>query len=122
MKFKEFFEEIELWLDDVRDPDDPQIQQDYGARPGMIWVKTVQEALKYLVQGNVKSIDFDNDLGVDEWGKTRKEGRHLANWIEKQAYFKKIPRLEWRVHSDNPIGSEHIKKAMQNADKFWEQE
>jgi hypothetical protein len=104
---------IRLWLDDERDPKDINIQENFGARGDEVWVKTVEEAINYLLKGNVGFVSFDNDLGVE------KEGRHLANWIEEQAYHKKIPKLEWRVHSKNVAGKQQIIDAMTNADKYW---
>jgi len=104
---------IRLWLDDKRDPKNPKIREKYKSSGDEIWVKTVEEAKAYLEQGNVSYISFDNDLGLPL------EGRHLANWIEEKAYNNEIPRLEWRVHSQNPKGAEQIKQAMQNADKYW---
>ena len=106
---------IRLWLDDERDPKDPKIQQQYKAVGNEIWVKTVEEALPYFQSGNVEYISFDNDLGE---GNT--EGKKLAEWIEEQAYYKKIPRIQWMVHSQNPAAAKEILRAMQSADRFWE--
>jgi hypothetical protein len=108
---------IDLWLDDQRDPKSPENQQRYRAKGTEIWVKTVEEAIEYLMKGNVRSISFDNDLGEG-----LKEGRHLAAWIEEEAYFKRIPKLMWSIHSENPEGRNQIMVAMSNADRFWEME
>lgn len=105
---------IRLWLDDERDPSDPEIQKRYGSNGTEIWVKSVDDAINCLQKGAVKHISFDNDLGEGQ-----KEGRHLAAWIEEQAYFKKIPSLEWNIHSENPNGRQEILMAMSNADRFW---
>lgn len=118
MNFKEFFTEeegISLWLDDERDPNDSSIQEDFGARPGMIWVKTVPAAKEILKTGKVTYISFDNDLGQPE------EGRHLANWIEEEAYYGRLPKILWMVHSKNMSAVKQIIMAMKNADKFWNQ-
>jgi len=108
---------IELWIDDLRDPTDPEIQKRYGAKGTETWVKTVNEAIHYLHQGIVTHISFDNDLGEGQ-----KEGRHLAAWIEEEAYFNRIPSMEWVIHSENPIGKNEIFMAMSNAEAFWERE
>lgn len=105
---------IDLWLDDNRDPKDPKIQQLFGSKGTEILVKTVPEAKAYLSQGIVASISFDNDLGTPE------EDRHLANWIEEEAYNKRIPRLTWNVHSANVDAKPRIEAAMRNADRYWE--
>ena len=106
--------EIRLWLDDVRDPQDPQIQEKFGAEGNEIWVKTMPEAISYLNQGNVSFISFDNDLGEGQ-----EEGYHLADWIEEKAFDGTLSPLGWNVHSRNPVGSSKIVNAMTNADKFW---
>lgn len=104
---------ISLWLDDQRDPQNSFIQREFGATGQEIWIKTVDEAKQYIMQGNVASISFDNDLGNDQ------EGYDLAKWIEEKAYYAEIPRLKWSVHSQNTVQSSKIKQAMENADKYW---
>lgn len=115
--FRQFLENssIEIWLDDERDPSKPDIQEDFGARPGMTWCKTVPEAKTLLKTGKVTYLSFDNDLGLPE------EGYHLAKWIEIEAHDGHIPRLMWTVHSKNMPAVRYIIMAMKNADKFWTQ-
>ena len=116
MKLFKLANSIRLWLDDNRDPKNHIIQQEFGAKGDEVWVKTVAEAKTYVQQGNVSFISFDNDLGPGE------SGSDLATWIEEQAYHKTIPRIEWTVHSRNPIESRNIYMALRNADKFWANE
>jgi len=117
MKIIRLASKIRLWLDDERDPKNLEIQQKFGARGDEIWVKNVGEALSYIQTGNVEYISFDNDLGEG-----LKEGKELANWIEKEAYYKRLPRLSWEVHSQNPPAHKEIIQTMQNADKFWQED
>ncbi|MHA2060495.1 MAG: cyclic-phosphate processing receiver domain-containing protein [Candidatus Ranarchaeia archaeon] len=135
MDFKEFFEAeaaggIELWLDDDRDPELPQYQGAFGAKPGMLWVKTAWDAVKVLKQGNVKFISFDNDIGFaptqyDDGIKVENEGKYVAKWIEIQAFWRKegmapgIPPLKWAVHTKNVEGEKEIRMAMAKAEEFW---
>ena len=105
---------IDLWLDDERDPQNIVIQEAFGSSGNEIWVKTVEEAKKYILGQNVGSISFDNDLGVEE------EGYDLAKWIEEMAYYHKIPEIKWKIHSRNPIAAQRIKNCMENADKYWQ--
>jgi len=113
--YKKSQKQIRLWLDDERDPKDPQIQKDFGAKGDELWVKTVEESIEQIKSGNVVYLSFDNDLGEG-----LKEGRHLAQWIEEMAYHKKIPIIQWTVHSKNYPASINIIMAMKNADKYWE--
>jgi len=105
---------IRLWLDDERDPRDPFIQQQFGARGDEEWVRTAPEAIQILNMGNVSYISLDHDLG-----ESGGSGYDVASFIEKNAYDGIINRMEWQVHSANPVGAKRIQQAMQNADKFW---
>lgn len=94
---------MKLWLDDIRPmPDDFDI-----------WAKTAKEAYQYIDTGKVRYISFDHDLGDGE------TGYDVAVYIEMRAFNNDIPRIEWNVHSANPVGRENIIFAMKNADKFW---
>lgn len=108
---------MQIWLDDNRDPTNPDIQAKYPSARyyAWTWVKTVPEAKQYIERGEVDAISFDNDLGLPE------EGKHLATWIEDKAYYNKIKPMEWYVHSENSVAKDEIIAAMRNADKFWEQ-
>ncbi len=105
---------MKLWLDDERDPTKPYIQEEFGAEPDMIWVKTVAAAINRLKDDTVTFISFDHDLG------TKETGLDLANWIEKKAYHGNLSPLKWNVHSQNVVGARNIIRAMQNADKYWD--
>jgi hypothetical protein len=103
--FKEYYDGINLWLDDIR-----SMPVSYNKH-----VKTAQEAIDILKTGKVKSISFDHDLGPEEAG----TGHDVAKWIEEAAFNKEIPPLRWRVHSANPVGARNIERAMEAADRFW---
>lgn len=104
---------FDLWLDDERDPKEPYNIENFGSNPSMVWVKTVPEAKELIKSGVVTSISFDNDLGLPE------EGKHLARWIEEQAFNGSLSPIKWRVHSMNGEGKREIIAAMKNADRFW---
>jgi hypothetical protein len=110
---------IRLWLDDNRDPQDPKIQEMFGAKGDEIWVKTMEEAISYLHQGNVEFISFDHDLDNEGEKPIEHTGYDLASWIEERAFDQTLPPLGWNVHSRNPVGSSRIVDAMTNADRFW---
>jgi len=112
---------ISLWLDDNRDPSDPKIQELFGAKGDEIWVKTVDEAMKYINAGNVDFISFDHDLDNEGERPSEKTGYDLAKWIEEGAFDGSIGQMGWNVHSRNPVGAKGIVDAMTNADRFWEE-
>lgn len=108
---------ISLWLDDERDPKNPIVQQKFRAKGNEIWCKNTFEAQKYLEQGNVSFISFDNDLGSG-WP----EGIDLAKWILEQAINGKMQPPDFNVHSMNPIAAKRIMLTMQDAHRVWEQQ
>lgn len=62
-------------------------------------------------------ISFDNDLGEDDFGKNKKEGRHLVNWIVDALLDEKyqLPNnFEFFVHSANPVAKDYIQGTMEN--------
>ena len=105
---------ISIWLDDERDPQS-DIGRQKGASGSETWVKTAPEAIKLLESGSVSSISLDHDLGLEING----SGYDVAKWIEEQAYHGNLSRLQWAVHSDNPVGVKNMIAALEQADKFW---
>lgn len=106
---------MKLWLDDLRDPDELNIQEAFGAEPGMVWVKTAREAIAALKSGNVSYISFDHDLGAASFS----SGYDIAKWIEQSAWYGSLTRLAWTIHTQNPVGRARILAAMTNADLYW---
>ena len=104
-----------VWLDDLRDPKDPFIQTNYGADGTEVWVNSVEEAITLLETGAVTSISLDNDLGEG-----LPEGYDVALWLEEAAFFNRIPRLEIWAHSDNCVANPKMRKAIENAYRYWE--
>ena len=101
--FKENFNKIRMWLDDVR-----PMPREYNYH-----AKTSIEAINMLKNGNVVFISFDHDLGEDD------TGYKVAQWIEEAAYNNKIKPIDWQIHSANPIGAKRIESTMKNAERFW---
>jgi hypothetical protein len=56
--------------------------------------------LKYLKQNRVTKISLDHDLGLEEAG----TGYDVAKWIEEATYNKTLNKLNWNIHSANPVG------------------
>lgn len=105
---------MKVWLDDVRDPNNPFFHEHKGAEYGMVWVKTVEEAIALLETGEVTEISLDNDLGSGY-----REGREVAKWIEENAYNGKLKPLSARVHSDNIVAKREMRSAIYNARRYW---
>lgn len=104
---------MNLWLDDERDPKSKKIQEIFGSKGDEIWVKSYEEAINFLKTGKVNSISLDHDLG------TEKTGADVARFIEAGAFWNLIPKLEWRIHSQNPVGSKNMLLALKKAEEYW---
>ena len=101
---------MKIWLDDVRPAPD-----------GWIHVKTVDEAIKYLLTGQVDYISLDNDLGHAknacddcqyhhdncdcDCHALNPEGYTLVDWMEANNIW---PRYKPLVHTDNPYRAEYM--------------
>ena len=95
---------MRVWLDDLRAM--PPKGYDLHAH-------NYREAIAALSRGTVTRISFDHDLGN---GKT---GYDVAKFIEKGAHDGSISRIEWSIHSANPVGRNNISAAMMAAEKEW---
>jgi len=111
---------MKLWLDDIRmtpfTPRDSREEYPFDRyAPYDVIAQTYDEAIKLIDTGKIKFISFDHDLGE---GKT---GYDVAKYIEEGAYNGTISRIYYKVHSANPVGSQNIKQAMDNAWRIWSQ-
>lgn len=95
---------LKVWLDDER-----TIPSDFNKH-----CRTAEELIKLLQDRMVGFISFDHDLG------TGKTGYDVANWIEKEVFQNDYPRLQWDVHSANPVGAARIKTVMDRCNRKWE--
>lgn len=95
---------MRIWLDDIR-----TMPSGFD-----IHITTSIKAMELVLAGKVHFISFDHDLGGDDTGYA------VACCIEAAAYNSKIPRMDWTVHSANPVGHQRITNAMIRADYFWE--
>lgn len=96
---------VRLWVDDER-PMPPEYN--YHATYAV-------EAKVVLSKFKVSAISLDHDLGVGG------NGHDIASFIESAAYDGTICRMEWRVHSANPVGARRIRQAMESAERFWDE-
>lgn len=129
-----------LWLDDVRDPNDPDIDwlvfSPIGRDVSVVWVKSYTEFVKYITENGLPDgICFDHDLGklteieLLKLGYSKAEARKRKN-EEKTGYdcakwlvdfcmnnhIKSLPA--WNMQSANPVGRENIDKILSNFKKF----
>jgi hypothetical protein len=93
---------MKVFLDDVRE-----------CPEGWLLAKTAKEAIFYLITLGITEISLDHDLGTEDTGYT------VAEYIERGAYEKTLPRLTWHLHTDNPVGRAKMQAALTRADKYW---
>jgi hypothetical protein len=101
---------INLWIDDVRNP------AVFSPHYEWVWVKTAPAAIAALETGAVERISLDHDLGL---GDAIGSGYTVAKFIEEAAFLGNIPRLNWSLHSQNPVGVTNMRAALTNADRYW---
>lgn len=101
---------MKVWLDDLR-----QVPHNYD-----VHVKDAGNCIIILSTGKVTHIAFDHDLADKDTGEfSEQTGYTVAKYIETEAYYGRLPRLTWSVHTDNPDGRKNIVAAMENADRYW---
>lgn len=94
---------MRLWVDDERPMPDS-----YDFR-----VECYEDAILILETYEVTKISLDHDLGTEE------TGYDIACWIERES-TRGLPRIEWNLHTANPVGREKMKMAMEMADRYWQ--
>lgn len=83
---------MKVFLDDIRQPE--QIFGD-GANEEWVVVKTIEEVMGLLKQGNITHLSLDNDLGM-----LYREGHELIPWMAENDCW---PSEEVYVHTANPV-------------------
>lgn len=107
---------MRLWLDDIRNPPmEMDMQGAYYDPDNWVWVKNADQAIGLLKTGQVTHIALDHDLG-DGNG----TGYDVACFIEACAAMGEIPRLQWSIHSSNPVGRANMTRALLRAEVYWD--
>lgn len=96
---------MRIWLDDER-----EMPEGFD-----LHCKTAAEAIHWLKTGTVTFISLDHDLGMPEAG----TGYDVAKWLEEQAFNCALERVDWDIHSANPVGVKRMEDALMNANKWW---
>ena len=56
---------------------------------------------------------FDNDLGLDEYGKLAPDGYAAVKWLVYESGLD-LSELQFKVHSANPVAAEQIRVLLTN--------
>ena len=108
MNWYKIAQSVMVWLDDER----PM------PSPFNFYAKTATQAIQALQQGNVTAISLDHDLGDPSNG----TGYDVAKWIEQNAFNGTLKRIAVTIHSQNPVGRQRMMAAIQNANRFWDEQ
>lgn len=104
---------MRLWIDDVRKP---------PIDAGWTWCKTSKHALDCISIGmgyaRLKEeipyyiISFDHDLGEND------TTIPIAKYFEELAYNGVDFKLEWTIHSANPVGKANLQRILESMERF----
>jgi len=115
-----------LWLDDVRDPNDPMWKSYIKGNPDkIVWVKSVDEFTKWIESNYFPSIiSFDHDLADEHYipdeglTYTEKTGYDCAKWLIDYCIDNELELPVYYVHSMNPVGKDNILGLLNNFEQF----
>jgi len=104
-----------LFLDDLRTVDmvyDASMVSEFDV------VRTYDAFVEYIQQkGLPKFISFDNDLGLDREGNVAPDGYAAAKWLVYDSGLD-LSKLQFNVHSANPVAAEQIRGLLTNYLRF----
>lgn len=114
-----------LWVDDMRNPNDPKWLFDvieaivYPDRmPNIVWVKNYDEFVEYIdSKGLPDIICFDHDLG--EYGENERNGFTCAKYLVDYCMANNLDAPDVYSQSSNPVGAENILTYINNYKKFY---
>jgi len=109
---------ILLWLDDIRDPNDKNVNWlEYSPISKIektIWVKNFSEFKLYIeTNGLPEAICFDHDLGDDT-----PSGYDCSKWLVDYCIDNNLKLPKWNCQSANPVGKKNIDSLLINYLKF----
>jgi hypothetical protein len=106
---------INIWLDD-------RVMEPFGC----FRVTTAENCIEMLkrVEGQVHTLSLDHDLGLNDHGHERMNGYKVAEFLEEAAHDGKWELVPTRIecHSGNAVGISKIRAAVQNMQKWREEQ
>lgn len=100
-----------LFLDDLRTI---EMVYDKSMETEFDIVRTYQDFVHYIkMNGLPEFISFDNDLGLDKNGEVALDGYAAAKWLVYESGLD-LRKMEFKVHSANPVAAEQIRGLLNN--------
>lgn len=78
--------QIKIWLDDLR-----------PSPVGWVWVKTAEDAIRYIMTGQILKLSLDHDLGA------KKNGGDVLRWLEEQVFAHNFSPPIVEIHTMNNV-------------------
>ncbi len=104
-----------LFLDDIRTIEMVYDKSEVGT---FDIVRTYKDFVRYIEKNGLPDfISFDNDLGLDESGIVAEDGYAAAKWLVYTSGLD-LRKLNFKVHSANPVAAEQIRGLLNNYIKF----
>ena len=104
-----------LFLDDIRTP---EMVYTKTVAKDFVVVRNYAEFVNYIKQNGLPEfISFDNDLGLESNGEIAPDGYAAAKWLVYESGFD-IRKLQFKVHSANPVAGEQIRGLLNNYIQF----
>lgn len=108
-----------LFLDDIRTVD--MVYKNWTDEDFVIVRNFDDFKSTILDKGLPEYISFDNDLGLDNFGEVAEDGYAAAKWLVYESGLD-ISKLEFYVHSANPVASRQIQSLLDNYKKHLREE
>lgn len=129
-----------LWLDDIRDPNDQEVDwmvfSPIGRDVDIVWVKNYDQFCNHIrFNGLPDGICFDHDLGEDESlsrvsrGMNKKVSRRLkkesksgfdcAKFLVDYCLDRNLSIPPYNIQSANPVGKENINGLLKSYERFF---
>ncbi|WP_282042581.1 cyclic-phosphate processing receiver domain-containing protein [Winogradskyella flava] len=104
-----------LFLDDVRTI---EMVYDKSEEQNFDIVRTYNAFIEYIKENGLPDfISFDNDLGLGTDGQLAQDGYDAAKWLVYESGLD-LSKLEYKVHSANPVAAEQIRGLLDNYINF----
>lgn len=122
---KEAKDGVLVWIDDIRDPQEPTwqnwIKKNFGTNDfDITWIKSYKKFVDFVDKNGLPSnISLDHDLGDVEDPNNEKTGYDCAKYIVDYCMDNDRDIPNYRIQSDNGPGRENIDKYLQNYHKFY---
>tara|TARA_R110000868_G_scaffold146772_2_gene367760 strand:- start:591 stop:932 length:342 start_codon:yes stop_codon:yes gene_type:complete len=100
-----------LFLDDIRNV--PMVYRNL-TNDDFIIVRNFSDFKKIILQRGLPDfVSFDNDLGLDENDIIAPDGYAAAKWLVYESCLD-LTKLEFHVHSANPVAAQQIQSLLDN--------